>query len=60
MTSMEEAPDAVNKATALHAASFAQQFHGYKLPQTDIRQLVYMFQSPFEAVHFGMILQVGA
>jgi len=56
---MEEAPDWVNKEIVLHTASFAQQFHGYKLMQTDSRQLVYMFQMPLEAVHFGMILQVA-
>jgi len=50
----------VNNITMLHVASFVQQFHGYKLLQTDSRQLVYMFQKPMQAVHFGMILQVGA
>jgi hypothetical protein len=59
MICMEEAPDWVNKEIVLHTASFAQQFLGYKLVQTDSRQLVYMFQTPLEAVHFGMILQVG-
>jgi hypothetical protein len=56
----EAATDAVNKAVELHIASFAQQFHGYKLQQTDSTQLVYLFQMPMEAVHFGMILQVGS
>jgi hypothetical protein len=56
---MEESNEAVLRAVEGHVASFAQQFNGYKLRQTCNWQLVYMFQMPIEAVHFGLILQVG-
>jgi hypothetical protein len=40
-------------------ASFAQQFRGYKLLQTNRRRMDFIFQMQNEAVRFGMILQVG-